>query len=421
MEKEGMNRTTVALIGAIVIIAALLGAVVWLAVGPQAPPGEIEYKIGVAIAVSGGYAVDGPFRRDAAFLAIEHMNDLLEGADSPIRFTPVHEDTKGTAADALAAFESLAAAGIEVVVGPLSSGEVGGIRDYANTNKIVSISPSSTSVALAVPNDYIFRMPPTDIPQSEALAQLVNALGYTKVAVMARNDDYGKGIADLFGATFVDDYAGTVEKVLYTVPQADYAAEVDQLTNIVEGFGTGADRAVLLVAFDDDGLNIFEHARTKAALQGVRWFGSESVKRTSFFPPTATEAIGNFLLSVELTGFFATPAESPLTLSFEQAYSARWGRDPSPYSYYAYDAAWVAMQSILTVGKYDGEAVASVLPKVCENYIGASGHKKLDANGDGTSADYVVWQVEGPPAVTEWDFKEIGIWSFQTKELTFYP
>ncbi len=410
-----------ALIGAIVVIVVLLGAVVWLAISPPALPEEIEYKIGVAIAVSGPYAVDGPFRRDAAFLAIENMNDLLEDAGSPISFAPVHEDTKGAPADALAAFESLAAAGIEVVVGPLSSGEVGGIRDYANTNKIVSISPSSTSVALAVPDDYIFRMPPTDIPQSKALAQLVNELGYTKVAIMARNDDYGKGIADLFGATFVDDYGGTVEKILYTVPQADYGSEVDQLAQVVDGFGTGADRAVLLAAFDDDGQNIFIHARDKTALQGVRWFGSESVKRTSFFPPTAEEATGNFLLSVEMTGFFAAPAENPLTLSFEQAYNARWGRDPSPYSYYAYDAAWVAMQSILTAGKYDGEAVASVLPKVCENYLGASGHKKLDDNGDGTTADYVVWQVEGPPAVTEWGFKEIGIWSFQTEELTFYP
>ncbi len=417
-EKKPVGKTSAVLIVLVVIIAILAGAVVWLAVEPPVAPAKVEHPIGLAIAVSGPYDVEGPFRRDAALLAIEDMNDLLEAAGSPVSFTPIHEDSKGTAEGALAAFEALSAAGVKVVVGPLSSGEVGAIKSYADANKIVSISPSSTSPALAVADDYIFRMPPTDIPQAKALAQLMNELGYTKVAIIARNDDYGKGISDLFGELFTTQYAGTVEKLLYTTGLADYGTEVDLLSSKVAAFGTGTDRAVLIVAFDTDGLNIFGHARIDPVLSGVRWFGSESLKRPTFLPPGAPDEIGDFLLDVELTGLFASPAKNPATVAFEDAYKARWGKDPTPYSYFAYDAAWVAMLAVLTAATYDGEAVAKVLPRVCDNYLGASGYKKLDENGDVAGADYVVWTVAGPPAVTEWGFEEIGVWSFTTEELT---
>lgn len=421
-EAEGkpISKTTAIIVVLILIIAILAGVAGWLAIGPVAAPEEVEHPIGLAIAVSGPYETEGPYRRDAALLAIEHMNDLLEDADSPVSFVAIHEDSKGTAEGALAAFEALSAAGVKVVVGPLSSGEVGAIKSFADANKIVSVSPSSTSLALAVPDDYIFRMPPTDIPQSKALSQLVDELGYTKVAILARNDDYGKGITDMFEDLFTTQYGGTVEKLLYTTGLADYGTEVDLLSSKVAAFGAGADRAVLVIAFDTDGLNIFGHARIDPVLSGVEWFGSESLKRPTFLPPEAPDEIGDFLLSVELTGLFASPARNPATVAFEEAYKARWDKDPTPYSYFAYDAAWVAMQAVLTAATYDGEAVASVLPRVCSTYLGASGYKKLDENGDVAGADYVVWKVEGPPAAAEWGFDEIGVWSFTTEELTFY-
>ncbi|MEM0454552.1 MAG: ABC transporter substrate-binding protein, partial [Nitrososphaerota archaeon] len=109
-----------------------------------AAPSAIEYTIGFAMAVSGPYAVDGPVRRDGGVLAIEHINAYLQSIGSPVRFRFVHDDTKGTAADALKVVQSMYAAGIRVIVGPFSSGEVRGVMDFANTNKVVIISPSST-------------------------------------------------------------------------------------------------------------------------------------------------------------------------------------------------------------------------------------------------------------------------------------
>jgi ABC-type branched-subunit amino acid transport system substrate-binding protein len=146
-----------------------------------AAPTTVDYTIGFAMAVSGPCAVDGPVRRDGGILAMEHINEYLKSIGSPVRFKYVHDDTKGTAADALKAVQSMYAAGIRVIVGPFDSGEVRGVMDFANTNKIVIISPSSTSpvAGVAVPLAHdIFR----------ALLRINKELGTTFVIIEHRLD-----------------------------------------------------------------------------------------------------------------------------------------------------------------------------------------------------------------------------------------
>jgi hypothetical protein len=66
----------------------------------------------------------------------------------------------------------------------------------------------------------------------------------------------------------------------------------------------------------------------------------------------------------------------------EEAYKKAYGENPTPYAYYAYDAAWLVMLGVLTSGKYDGDAVKTVLPTVGMHFVGATGQKMFDKNGD---------------------------------------
>jgi branched-chain amino acid transport system substrate-binding protein len=409
-----------ALIGAIVVIVILAGALGVTAFQLFSAPtaGTQTHPIGLAIAVTGtAYQTEGPIRRDAALLAVEQMNEGLAAAGSPTRFEAIHEDTAGTADGARAALETLAAAGVRVVVGPLSTGETSAIRDFVTENEIVVISPSSTGVSAAIPDDFVFRAAPTDIPQAKALAQLVDTLGYTKVAVLHRQDDYGQG----FGTLFQSELAargGQVTILNYDPNAQDLATEVGQLNTAVVNFGADAQTAALVVAFDADGREIFAEASLTSALPNVQWFGSESMRRGTFLDDPV---VFNFIESVGLTGFFASPAENEVLLRFEDAYTAKYPtRDPraSPYSFYAYDSAWMAMLAVQAAGVYDGAAIAGVLPGVAERYFGASGHKLMDANGDAAGADYVAWvaaTVAGSPA-----FDEFAVWRFATGQLEFF-
>lgn len=412
----------ITLIALVVVLGGALGVALIQLVSPE--PEQVTYTIGMAIAVTGSaYQTDGPIRRDAAILAIDEMNEQLEAADSPVRFAYVNEDTAGTADGAQDALQLLAAAGVQVVVGPLSTGEVSAIRDFVTQNKIVSISPSSTGVAAAIPDDYVFRAPPTDIPQAKALSQLVADLGYDKVAIIARNDDYGKGFADLFESQMETVYDGTVLRIMYDTALADLATEVSQLNANINALGPGPNTAVLMVAFEGDGLEILDEARLQANLRGVRWFGSESTRRTAYLNESAVPQVVDFLLDVNFTGFFATPPVNPVTEAFEEAYTAAYpGRDPkkSPYSYYSYDSAWLAMLAVLAAGKYDGQAIAKALPGVAEKFIGASGHKMLDANGDAIFADYTGWLVVRDATTNAPIFDPFALWRFATEELEYF-
>lgn len=422
---------TIPLIIALVVIVALSGALGWTAYQlstvprpePPAEPTVVTHPIGLAIAVTGAaYQTDGPIRRDAALLAIDHMNARLQAAGSLIRFQGIAEDTAGTPAGATQAFQLLAAANVEVVVGPLSTGEAGAVLTFLNTNHIVAISPSSTGVTAAIPNDFMFRAPPTDIPQAKALSQLVDALGYTKVAIMHRQDDYGKGFADLFESRFRDVYGGTVARIAYDPTKTDLSTEVGALSSAVQTLGPGPQTAVLVTAFETDGIEIFSEARLDATLSGVRWFGSESTRRSTFLNRTARPEVVDFIRNVNLTGFFASPSLNPVSLAFEQAYTAKYpSRDPkkSPYSYYSYDSAMLAMMAVLAAGKYDGDAIKAILPHVAETYLGASGHKAMDANGDAIAADYLAWHVALDAMSVEY-FREFARWKFASESLEFF-
>lgn len=423
LEEARPKKLPVALIAAIVVVVILAGALGYALVLLGSPePETVTYPIGLAIATTGAtYATDGPIRKDAASLAIEQMNARLEAARARIRFSEIHEDTGGTTDGANDAYRSLQTARVQVVVGPLSTGEVSAIRQFVTDNKIVTISPSSTGVGAAIPNDYVFRAAPTDIPQAKALAQLVDRLNFTEVAVLARQDDYGVGFATLFEQVFETDYGGTVLVDTYAPGTQDFAPEVLQLRQNIDTLGAGANTSVLVVTFEE-GVDIFDEARLDTVLRGVRWFGSESTRRSAWLNRTAIPDVVDFLIDVDFSGFFASPADQPVKLAFEQAYVAKYpGRNPaaSPYSYFSYDSAMLAMEAVLAAGKYDGEAIANILPWVAEHYFGATGHKILNANGDALGADYRAWRiVADTPSRAK--FQEFAVWAWQTEELEIY-
>ncbi|MDX1535014.1 MAG: hypothetical protein R3291_05285, partial [Thermoplasmata archaeon] len=207
---------------------------------------------------------------------------------------------------------------------------------------------------------------------------------------------------------------GTVTLLNYDPAAQDLATEVGQLNTAVANFGADSQTAVLVVAFDADGQEIMTEASLTTSLPTVRWFGSESMRRGTFLD---NPVVLSFMQTVELTGFFASPAENEVLLRFEEAYTDRYPtRDPraSPYSFYSYDSAWMAMLAVQAAGVYDGAAIASVLPGVAERYFGASGHKLMDENGDAAGADYVAWRVVGSA------FDEFAVWRFATGQLEFF-
>jgi len=401
----------------IVTTIVLAGALAYVATQPAPTSGTVTYLIGVEIAISNQYATDGPLRRDGAFLAIDQMNAQLVAAGSPVRFQRIHEDSLGTPTGATNSFNALIAAGVKVVVGPLSSAEVNAVSTLANAQHVVAISPSSTAPSLAL-DDYVFRVAPNDAFQARALGRLLDDQGITKLGVIARDDDYGRGLANLMESTFEGPaYGGTVTLVMYDPAATTHTTEVGLLSTAIAGFGADAQTAVLIIAFETDGVDIMNLARQDTPLSSVRWFGSETLRRSAFHPPTAPPEIGTFIVQRNLTGFFPSSASNPVVTKFVADYTAAFARAPSPYAYYSYDAAMLAMLAVLRAGTYDGAAIRAMLPVVGQTYIGASGHKIFDQYGDYAAANYRLWHATFDG--TNYAFTEVATWFYATDSLTW--
>src|SRR5438477_3221175 len=202
--------------------------------------------IGMLTDLSSDLASQGTRARDAAQLAIMDINSYLsspQGAATTgtvacnVKFAVSVTDYALDGAKALSALQTFASAGVQVVVGPLNSGAAQNILQYANSNHIALISPSSTSIALAIPNDYLFRTAPNDRWQGQADAAMLKTEGATKVVILQRHDSYGDNLANATAVDFggIVDYAGCISSdsvcvIRYDTSATTFANVIQQLS-----------------------------------------------------------------------------------------------------------------------------------------------------------------------------------------------
>jgi branched-chain amino acid transport system substrate-binding protein len=368
-----------------------------------APAVAKTYVIGVPLPFSGPLASYGKSFADAIALAVEEINTLLQSAGSATRFEVATADTETTAAGALKAMQNLyQTKGIQISVGPLTTSEVMGVKQFVDQNKIVVIAPASTGLAAAIPGDYIFRVvDPPDNFQGAALAQYVKARGIKNVVVAYRDDTFGQGMWDIFTKRFTA-IGGKTTPLKFAPDQPDYSSEVAKLTTLVSEMKASGPTGVLWVAFEGEALKWLPLLQGNPVLSSVEWFGVENLKAPNLLPPKVSKEVGDFLVNAKFTvTSFYTPG-NPLTPSFRENFIRKYGREPLPYSDGAYDAAYIAAWSILIAGKYDGEALKKVVPTVANHFIGVTVQTYLDENGDQAIAYFGLYRPEIVQGNYEW-------------------
>ena len=346
----------------------------------------VTVRIGALLPLSGSLASFGKRNQYALQLAEEDINRFAELTGSKFRFRILFEDTGTDPQVARSRMEALAAQGVKAFIGPMSSREVSQVKPYADANKLVVISQSSTALALAIPGDYIFRVVPPDSYQGRALAKYVFASGFKKAIAIYRNDAWGVGLFDSFKKNF-QALGGAVEGLAYDPSATEFSAEVSRAADLAKAMG--ADTAVVLISFEE-GIPIIKLAAQNPVLSKLKWFGTDGLARSSKLAAEAgaeTVALGGLPSTVFI------PATNPHQEEFIKRFRQRFGEDPDSYSMNAYDAAWLIALSTMLTGSYDGEKIAQVLPKVAAMYYGITGTLELDENGDRKAGDYGVFQL----------------------------
>lgn len=375
--------------------------------------------IGDLVALTGDLSAYGQRSKVGVDIAISDINAWLSSTGSPVQFQVRHEDTATDPATALQKLQTLAAQGIQVYIGPMTSAEARNILSYANTNHLVLISQSSTAENLGIPNDYLFRLVPTDFAQSKAVARVVDSSGAKYVVVIARHDTWGDGLSKAFEDRYTQLGGTIVDTVSYTPISTgtyDFSPQLTQMKSdydkAVSSYGASK-VAIVAVAFDELAV-LLTQAKSYQSLLTTTWFGTDGTAESGTVVTTA----GDVATQVKSLSTIYAPTRGDKNAAFTATFTAKYGGAPDAYTYSAYDAAWVAALTILSVGKNDGQAVQAAISGVAGNYYGVSGWPNLNANGDRTISDYDLWQVEQMSGKAEW--VNVGVWSSASDSVSYF-
>jgi len=426
VNSKGIVARSIVLVIVGLLVGAAIGYLIYPAVNPAPAPPKIigltgEIKFGAILTLSGDLRTFGENHKAALELARDEINAWLKSFRPDLTVTVEFEDTQTKPDIALAKVQSFVARGIKFIIGPLSSGEVRGIKSYVDEQGIVVVSQSSTAVDLAL-KDRIFRFTPNDFGQSPALARLMYQLGIRYVIHVWRDDPWGnglqKGVADNFKSL-----GGSVDEgIKYSTEEKTFVTQVAALNDKVQAALAKYPKsqvAVHLIAFEEAAV-LMKEATKYPILREVRWFGSDGTAGSGDL--LKDPDVAKFCYDTKFLNTIFAPTQSEIFDKVRAHIQKVYGkeREPDAYTYIIYDILWVLVKAILFVEKYDPAAVANILPQVAATYFGASGWIKLDENGDRVPELYDVWVInEVSPGKYEW--VRVAYWSRATDSVTFLP
>jgi len=210
-----------------------------------AKKGDGTLTIGSLLPQTGDLAFLGPPEFAGVDLAIKDIN--AAGGVLGQQVVGVKADSGDDApAIAGASVDTLLNAKADVIVGAAASGVSVVVIDKITGAGVVQFSPANTAAAFDTYDDngLYFRTAPSDRLQGQVLGELAVADGHTNVAVMARQDTYGEGLAEQTVATLEEKGATVTEHVLYSGEAQNFTAEVNKIA-------ASKPDAIVLIAFDE--------------------------------------------------------------------------------------------------------------------------------------------------------------------------
>jgi len=404
------------------IVGVVIGYFVYPAVNPTttAPTTGLPsvIKIGALLTLSGDLKSFGEDHQAALQLAQSEINNWLAVVRPGVQVQFVIEDTAAKPDTALSDLQALAAQGVKFVVGPLSSAELKNILSYANSNQIVVVSQSSTSMELAINKPFVFRFIPPDKYQGPAIAKVMWDAGIRYAIIVARHDSWGDGLSSYVSSRF-QQLGGQFETVQYPPETQDFSAIVADLNNRVQAAiqKYGANHVgVNLISFEEGAL-LVHAAANYPALKQVRWFGSDGTAGSGAFLQDST--VVQFSMATKFVHTIFNPTHTSITDKVRNYVMSKLGREPDAYTYVVYDIAWVLAKAIVEVNAYDSVKVAQILPQVAASYFGASGWIYLDANHDRAIGDYGVWAIVNQGGSPTWVM--VGVYSPVSDSVSYLP
>ena len=310
--------------------------------------GDGVLKIGSLLPQTGDLAFLGPPEFAGVDLAIQDIN-----AAGGVLGKDVEEydadSGDGTPDIAGAEVDKLFNNGVDAIIGAAASGVSVSVIDKITGAGVVHFSPANTAAGFDTYDDngLYFRTAPSDRLQGQVLANLAVEDGFSNVAIMARQDFYGEGLAEQVQATLEEKGATVSEFVLYAADAQNYTAEINKVA-------ASKPDAIVLIAFEET---------TKIVPQLIaKGVGPQDVQLYFVDGNLADYSKENF----DLAGVKGT---LPVAAEEDPEFRERLLEvDPKlkdfSYSTQSYDAAVIIALAAIAAGDDDGTAVGAEIINV---------------------------------------------------------
>jgi len=344
-------------------------------------------KIGMSSPMTGGDSAFGIDAENSGLLAVADAGDL-EG----FSFELVAEDDQGAAeGGAAVANKFVADPTVLAVAGHLFSGASAAAAPIYDLAGIPMLSPSATAPFLTTEGWAVFnRVPFTDKTQADVAADYIyNTLGLKKAAVLHDGEDYGKGLATLFG----ESYETVGGEVVYfegiTSKEADYTA-------VLAIIAAESPDVLYFGGYTQDGSVLTNQMKT-TGLEDTVFFGCDGTFGVDFVERAGENANGTYHTIPR------SAPDSDAKTAFNAAYQDAYGVGPgelSPYSWNSYDATSALIAKIKEVAVLGsdgslfiprGALVTAV--RSLNNYEGIGNIITCDAVGECNALGLVIMEV----------------------------
>jgi branched-chain amino acid transport system substrate-binding protein len=356
------------------------------------PPGE-PVRLGASVALTGPIPEFGLDISQSYQLSVSDLNaaggvlgheyeiDIQDGACDGDAATVVGN---GFAADP----------SIVAVAGGTCTGETLGLVPILSEARIPFVSASATNPAITSPDcDICNRVALSDKAQGDVDADyVINTLGFTNVAVMHDNSDYGLGLAGLFRDAFEQLGGTTTAFEGVQVGDTDFRAALTLVS-------TGAPDLIFFGGYVTEGALIASQMK-EVGLEDAIFFSDDGVFGDPFIETAGAAAEGNyasFVTGDEVAGSNAV---------FDAAYEEMFGVHPDnqgPFHAQAYDSVQLLANAIASVAVEDDNGEGYVLIerealiqaiRSTQNLVGLAGTMTCSAIGDCGAGGIQIFQVQ---------------------------
>ena len=293
------------------------------------------YVFGGIGPLTGEAAIYGNAVKNGAQIAVDEIN-ALGGVQIELKF----QDDVADGETAVNAYNKLLDDGMQVLVGPVTTGSAIAVSAKLYEDRVFGLTPSASSPDVTSGKDNMFQLCFTDPNQGVAAADYIaeNRADST-VAVIYRNDDaYSQGIRDAFVAELKANGMEAVYEGTFTKDTA-----TDFSVQLTAAQSAGADLVFLPIYYQPASVILSQADAMGYAPTFFGVDGMDGILTLEGFDTSLAEG-------VTVQSPFSADATDDATVSFVEKYVALAGETPNQFAADGYDCVYALYNALNEAG-----------------------------------------------------------------------